>query len=84
MNWNGRRYDIPQFGFKKTVMGIVLTLYGCLTMTVGSTIILLIKYLPLHLHLLYTYLANVKGLFTCKTFAIFPFWVCGIPLVLGM
>ena len=83
INWDGRRYDLPEFGFRKTMMGLILTLYGIVVMALGSTIILVLKYPPIHLKVIYHYLKWCKDLCTCKTFAMFPFWLVGIPLVLG-
>lgn len=84
INWDGRRYDLPEFGFRKTVMGLILTLYGIVVMALGSTIILVLKYPPIHLKVIYHYLKWCEDLCTCRTFAMFPFWLVGIPLVLGL
>ena len=81
INWDGRRYDLPEFGFRKTVMGLILTLYGIVVMALGSTIILVLKYPPIHLKVIYHYLKWCEDLCTCRTFAMFPFWLVGIPLV---
>ena len=79
MNWDGRRYDVPNLGFKKVVVGVLLTIYGPIVVTLGSIIILLLKYLPIQLHALFRYLR----LMTECSCAFLPFWLVGIPLVVG-
>ena len=79
MNWDGRRYDVPNFGFKKTVVGVLLTIYGPMVVTLGTIVILLVKYLPIQLHALFRYLQ----LMTECSCALLPFWLVGIPLVVG-
>ena len=79
MNWDGRRYDVPNFGFKKTVLGVLLTIYGPIVVTLGTIFILLVKYLPIQLHALFRYLRLMKE----KYCAFLPFWLVGIPLVVG-
>jgi len=80
MNWDGRRYDVPNFGFKKTVVGVLLTIYGPIVVTLGTIVILLVKYLPIQLHALFRYLQ----LMTECSCALLPFWLVGIPLVVGL
>ena len=79
MNWYGRRYDVPNFGFKKTVLGVLLTIYGPIVVTLGTIFILLVKYLPIQLHALFRYLRLITEI-NC---AFLPFWLVGIPLVVG-
>ena len=80
MNWDGRRYDIPNLGFKKTMAGLFLTIYGPVVVTPGAILILLVKYVPIQLHALFRYLQ--LGL-ECNC-ALLPFWLVGIPLVIGI
>ena len=80
MNWDGRRYDVPNLGFKKTMAGLFLTIYGPVVVTPGSILILLVKYVPIQLHALFRYLQ--LGL-ECNC-ALLPFWLVGIPLVIGI
>jgi len=80
MNWDGRRYDVPNFGFKKTVVGVLLTIYGPIVVTLGTIFILLVKYLPIQLHALFRYLRLITEI-NC---AFLPFWLVGIPLVVGI
>ena len=80
MNWDGRRYDVPNLGFKKTMAGLFLTIYGPVVVTPGAILILLVKYVPIQLHALFRYLQ--LGL-ECNC-ALLPFWLVGIPLVIGI
>ena len=80
MNWDGRRYDVPNLGFKKTMAGLFLTIYGPGVVTPGAILILLVKYVPIQLHALFRYLQ--LGL-ECNC-ALLPFWLVGIPLVIGI
>ena len=79
MNWDGRRYDVPNFGFKKTVLGVLLTIYGPIVVGLGSILILLLKFIPIQLHALVRYF---QLMCSCGC-AGFPFWLVGIPLVVG-
>jgi len=80
MNWDGRRYDVPNFGFKKTVLGVLLTIYGPIVVGLGSILILLLKFIPIQLHALVRYF---QLMCSCGC-AGFPFWLVGIPLVVGL
>ena len=79
MNWDGRRYDVPNFGFKKTVLGVLLTIYGPIVVGLGSILILLLKFIPIQLHALVRYF---QLMCSCGC-AGFPFWLVGVPLVVG-
>ena len=56
MNWDGRRYGLPNFGFKKVALGLCLTFYGPLMVTLGAILILALKYVPLQLKAINEYL----------------------------
>ena len=83
MNWDGRRYDVPELGFKKTVCGVILTIYGVIIMTLGATLLLVIKYIPVHLNAIFLYLKTLTEMFTCVAFPFLPFWLIGLALVIG-
>lgn len=84
LNWNGVRYDIPQFGVVKTLMGVVLTIYGFVTLLLGTMFILSIKYIFLHIRVLYLYIENLPKMFTCKNLPFLPFWLCGLALLIAI
>ena len=79
MNWDGRRYDVPNFGVKKTVLGVLLTIYGPVVVTLGSSAILFLKFIPIELHAIFRYLQILSDI-NC---AFLPFWIVGLPLVVG-
>ena len=84
LNWNGVRYDIPQFGVVKTLMGVILTIYGLVTLLLGTIFILSIKYIFLHVRVLHLYIQNLPKMFTCKKLPFLPFWFCGLALVIAI
>jgi len=84
MNWDGRRYDVPELGFKKTVCGVILTIYGVTIMTLGATLLLAIKYIPAHLNAIFQYLKTIMFMFTCVSFPFLPFWLIGLALVIAL
>ena len=83
LNWNGERYDIPDLGFVKTLMGIFLTIYGVVTVSLGTTIILGIKYVFIHTRALYDFVKHtLPEMFTCERLPFFPFWLCALTLLI--
>ena len=79
MNWDGRRYGLPNFGFKKVALGLCLTFYGPLMVTLGAILILALKYVPLQLKAINEYLRFLKN----QKCGYLPFWLSGFPLLVG-
>ena len=83
LNWNGERYDMPDLGFVKTLLGILLTIYGVVTVSLGTTIILGIKYVFIHTKVLYRFIRDaLPKMCTCKGLPFFPFWLCALALLI--
>ena len=79
MNWDGRRYGLPNFGFKKVALGLCLTFYGPLMVTLGAILILALKYVPLQLKAINEYLRFALK----EKCGYLPFLFAGFPLLVG-
>jgi len=84
LNWNGVRYDIPNFGLVKTLLGVLLTIYGVVTVSVGTIFILGLKYIFLHIRMLYLYTKTLPESFNCKNLPFLPFWLCTLALLIPL
>ena len=76
---------MPNFGLRKTLVGLFLIFYGVLVVGIGAVVILVIKYIPLHIWAIHRYLLLLEELCTCIGIGIgfIPFWLVGLVLVLA-
>jgi len=81
LNWNGRRYDIPNFGFLQTLIGLLLTLYGVVVVPLGTIVIIIIRFPFAFLRIVYFYLRTLPDMCSIMCFPFLPFWVLGLAIV---
>jgi len=81
LNWNGRRYDIPNFGFLQTLIGLLLTLYGVVVVPLGTVIIIIIRFPFAFLRIIHFYLTTLPNMCSIMCFPFLPFWVLGLAIV---
>merc|ERR1719228_626017 len=84
MNWDGTRYDVPNLGFRKTVLGLVLTLYGSTSTTLGTAIIIGVKFIPVQLMIIKKYLWTFPEMLCCSKIVLLPFWLAVFPVWIGL
>ena len=82
--WNGRRYGLP-VGPWQTVIGLVLALYGMVTVLLGATVIAVVKILPVLVYLVYQYTKSYLKIGSMNTkLGLIPFFLCGYVLLIGL
>ena len=81
LNWNGRRYDIPNFGFLQTLIGLLLTIYGIVVVPLGATIIIIIRFPFTFIRIVYFYLQTLPHMCSIMCFPFLPFWFLGLVIV---
>lgn len=81
-DWQGRQHHIPYFGFRNTLLALILIVYGVTIVTLGNTLILIVKYLPIHLHAIWIYITALPSLCNWTGLAKIPFWICGLPIII--
>jgi len=51
---------------------------------VGTIIILLIKYVFLHIRMMWLYIKHLPDMLECKKLPFLPFWICGLAAVISL